>query len=74
MPGRGARAFLGDDAFSSRGLVRGGLFVTDRYGELFAQWLITRHDFPAIDEVFASLDQIEMACEECSTPHWPAES
>lgn len=74
MAGRGARAFLGEDAFSSRGLVRGGLFVTDRYGELFAQWSTVRHEFPAADEILGSLDQIEMACEECSTPHWPADS
>jgi AhpC/TSA family len=74
MPGRAARAFLGDDAFSARGLVRGGIFVADRYGELFAQWAIARHEFPAADEIFGWLDQIEMACEECSTPLWPAES
>jgi len=74
MPGRGARAFLGDDAFSARGLVRGGVFVTDRYGELFAQWPTARHDFPAVDEIIGSLNQVEIACEECSTPLWPAES
>lgn len=73
MSGRGARAFLGEDAFSSRGLVSGGIFVADRYGELFAQWRVTRHEFPSIDEIFSWLDQIEIACEECFVPHWPVE-
>jgi hypothetical protein len=74
MSGYGARAYLGDDAFSWRGLVRRGVFVADRYGELFAQWPITAHKFPALEEIISSLNQIEMACEECNTPAWPAES
>ena len=74
MSGYGARAYLGDDAFSARGLVRRGVFVADRYGELFAQWPITAHKFPALEEIISSLNQIEMACEECSAPAWPAES
>jgi hypothetical protein len=73
MPGNSARAFLGEDAFASRGFVRGGVFVTDRYGELFAQWVIERHKFPAIAEIFAALNYVEMACDECSTPLWAAE-
>lgn len=73
MPGNSARAFLGEDAFASRGFVRGGVFVTDRYGELFAQWAIERHKFPAIAEIFVALDHVEMACDECSTPLWTAE-
>ena len=73
MPGNSARAFLGEDAFASRGFVRGGVFVTDRYGELFAQWTINRHKFPAIAEILGALDHVEMACDECSTPLWAAE-
>ena len=73
MPGNSARAFLGDDAFASRGFVRGGVFVTDRYGELFAQWVIERHKFPAIAEILTALDHVEMACDECSTPLWTAD-
>jgi hypothetical protein len=73
MPGNSARAFLGEDTFASRGFVRGGVFVTDRYGELFAQWTIERHKFPAIAEIFAALDYVEMACDECSAPSWSAE-
>ena len=74
MSGYGARAYLGDDAFSAHGLVRRGVFVADRYGELFAQWPITAHKFPALEEIISSLNQIEMACEECSAPAWLAES
>ena len=73
MPGNSARAFLGDDAFASRGFVRGGVFVTDRYGELFAQWVIERHKFPAIAEILAALDHVEIACDECSAPLWTAD-
>ncbi|MGB9244305.1 MAG: hypothetical protein WCC03_13205 [Candidatus Acidiferrales bacterium] len=72
-PGNSARAFLGEDAFASHGFVRGGVFVTDHYGELFAQWTINRHKFPAIAEILAALDYVEMACDECSTPLWTAE-
>jgi peroxiredoxin len=64
MPGRAARAYLGEDAFSSSGLVRQGVFVADRYGELFAEWVIAKHEFPGAEEIFGWLDQIEMACEE----------
>ena len=74
MSGHGARAYLGDDAFSAIGLVRRGVFVADRYGDLFAQWLLPAHKYPALEEIFNSLDQIENACEECSTPAWPAET
>ena len=74
MSGYGARAYLGDDAFSARGLVRRGIFIADRYGELFAQWTLAAPNFPTLEEIFGSLDQIEMACEECSTPAWPAET
>jgi hypothetical protein len=72
-PGNSARAFLGEDAFASRGFVRGGVFVTDRYGELFAEWTIDRHKFPTIDEILTALDHVEMACDECSTPLWAPE-
>jgi hypothetical protein len=73
VPGSGARAFLGDDAFSARGFVRGGVFVTDRYGELSAQWPIERHKFPGIAEILSALDYVEMACDACATPLWQAE-
>ena len=64
MPGHGARAYLGEDAFSARGLVRRGVFVADRYGELFAEWIISKHEFPSAEEIIGWLDQIAMACQE----------
>lgn len=73
VPGSAARAFLGEDAFSARGFVRGGVFVTDRYGELSAQWPIERHKFPVITEILSALDYVEMACDACATPLWQAE-
>ena len=72
-PGRSARAFLGDDAFAAPGFVRGGVFVTDRYGELSAQWSIERHKFPALAEILGALDFVQMACDSCANPAWPAE-
>jgi peroxiredoxin len=72
-PGRAAREFLGDDAFSARGFVRGGVFVTDRYGELSAQWPIERHEFPEIDEIMRALDYVQMACDACAMPLWQVE-
>jgi hypothetical protein len=74
MSGYGARGYLGDDAFSARGLVRRGVFVADRYGELFAQWPLAAHNFPALEEILGSLEQTEVACEECSRPTWPQET
>jgi hypothetical protein len=68
ISGRGAHAFLGDDAFFSNSFVRSGVFLADRHGELFAQWSVVRHKFPATDEIFRWLDQIEIACEECGAP------
>jgi hypothetical protein len=73
MSGYGARAYLDEDAFSASGLVRRGVFVADRYGELFAQWSLSAHEFPTFAEIFSSLDQIEMTCEDCDTPAWLAE-
>jgi len=61
FPGRAARAFLGRDALSPTGLARRGVFVADRYGELFAQWPVGAHEFPALAEVFAALAQVELA-------------
>jgi peroxiredoxin len=74
VPGRAARAFLGDDALSSRGLERRGVFVADRYGELYAQWIVPAHEFPAIDEIFTWLDHAGIACDGCGTPIWPADA
>jgi hypothetical protein len=74
ISGRGARAYLGDDAFASRGLAHTGAFVADRYGELFAQWISGAHKFPPMEEVFSWVEYLGMACDECSVPEWPADA
>ena len=66
--GRAARAFLGNDALSGRGLLHPAAFVADRYGELAAQWVVSEHQFPAAGEILTCLHQLEIACEECSSP------
>lgn len=62
VSGRGARAFLGEEALSSSGLERRGVFVTDRYGELAAQWIVEDHEFPAVGEIIACLSYLENLC------------
>lgn len=71
FPGFAARAFLGSDALSSDGLGRRGVFITDRYGEIFTQWTISGHEFPSTGEIIGWLDQIEISCEECFPPDQP---
>jgi hypothetical protein len=73
IPGRSASAFLGDDAFAAPGFVHGAIFVTDRYGELNAQWPIDRHKFPPLAGILAALDYVQMACDSCSVSSWPNE-
>jgi hypothetical protein len=61
--GRSQRAFLGRTAFGPTGLDRVGTFVTDRYGELYAQW--TGRDAPELpgpEEIVGTLWQIQNAC------------
>ena len=65
FPGRGVRAFLGKDTISSEGLARRGVFVVDRYGELFSEWIVPKHDFPTAGAILSALSQIEIVCEEC---------
>jgi peroxiredoxin len=71
--GRAHRACLGSEAFGPAGLERAGAFVADRYGEIYAAW--AGRDvaaLPGIEAVLSWLAQIELACEECGAPHWPA--
>lgn len=73
MSGRAARAYLGEDAFGVLGQQRLGAFVADRYGELYAQWVVSAGGaLPGIREILSYLRQIELACEECGVSHWPA--
>lgn len=62
VSGRSARAFLGEDAVSPGSRRGRGVFVTDRYGELSAQWIVAQHEFPAVEEIFTTLRGIEIAC------------
>ncbi len=74
MSGRSQRSYLGEEAFGLGGLERVGVFVADRYGELYAQW-VARDDngLPGMGELLDWLGQIQIACEECGISHWPAE-
>jgi hypothetical protein len=61
--GHSQRAFLGRDAFGPTGLDRVGVFVTDRYGELYAQWVAHDADeLPPPAEILSTLWQIQVAC------------
>jgi peroxiredoxin len=61
--GRAAQEYLGMDAFGPMGLARVGLFITDRYGELFAQWEARDADgFPTIAEAFKWLTHTQLGC------------
>ncbi|HEV2488714.1 MAG TPA: hypothetical protein VGT03_02815 [Candidatus Acidoferrales bacterium] len=70
--GRSLGRYLGEDAFGSAGHQRQGVFVADRYGEIYARWIIAKDDdFPGVPEIVKTLEQIEIACEECQPTHWP---
>ena len=63
VTGHSQRAFLGRDAFGPAGLDRVGVFVTDRYGELYAQWVVRdAGKLPASAEILSTLWQIQVAC------------
>ncbi len=73
LSGRAQRAYLGPEALDLAGQQRVGVFVTDRYGELYAQWVGAGEDaLPGLRDVFGWLEQIQFACEECGVSHWPA--
>ena len=75
LTGRAQRAYLGLEAFGPVGQQCVGVFITDRYGELYAQWVGATEDaLPGLRDVFGWLEQIEFACEECGASHWPAAS
>ncbi|MGB8593825.1 MAG: hypothetical protein WA755_12100 [Candidatus Acidiferrales bacterium] len=70
--GHAANAYLGRDTLAPAGVTRLGVFLADRYGELFAQWEIAAsHRFPALAEICSLLDRIEMSCDACSAPLSP---
>ena len=75
MTGRTQQAYFGEDAFGTAGQQFVGVFVADRYGELYAQWVgRMEDDLPDAGLVLSWLGQIELACEECGMSHWPVDS
>jgi hypothetical protein len=72
--GQSFTRYLGEDAFGPAGLERQGVFVADRYGEIFARWIVEEQDdFPGIPAILKVLEQIEITCEECQVASWPLE-
>ncbi len=70
MSGQAQHAFLGEQVFGPAGQQQVGVFVADRYGELFAQWVGGDAALPGVPEALSWLAQIQIACEECGAPHW----
>ena len=63
VTGHSQRGFLGPEAFGSAGLDRVGAFVTDRYGELYGQWIgRDAAELPPPGEILGMLSVIEMIC------------
>jgi peroxiredoxin len=61
--GRVAQEYLGEDVFGPQGLARVGLFITDRYGELYAQWESRDADgFPPVTDAFKWLTHTQLGC------------
>jgi peroxiredoxin len=76
ISGRSQRAFLGKDALDTSRQARAssvGVFVTDRFGELHAQWCGGHESLPGVPDAFSWLHQVQIACEECGAPHWAVE-
>ncbi|MFZ0213642.1 MAG: hypothetical protein WBE20_13775 [Candidatus Acidiferrales bacterium] len=72
--GRSLLRYLGDEAMGPGGSARQGVFVADRYGELYAKWIFASNgEPPSISAILKSLEQIEIACEECEPSTWPLE-
>lgn len=66
--------YLGTEALGRGGLEIQGVFVADRYGELYAKWTTAKQaELPAIAEILKALEQIEIACEECRPTAWAME-
>ncbi len=73
VSGRSQRAFLGKDAVDTSRQSRVatiGVFVTDRFGELVAQWGGGHDSLPGVPDALSWLHQVQIACEECGAPHW----
>jgi len=63
VTGHSQRAFLGREAFGPAGLDRVGVFVTDRYGELYGQWIgRDAGGLPVPGEILDTLSTIQIIC------------
>jgi hypothetical protein len=61
--GNSHRAFLGPEAFDPSGLDRVGVFVTDRYEELYGQWIgRDAEELPNRSEILDTLSVIQIIC------------
>ncbi len=70
--GNSLARYLGEEALDADGLERQGIFVADRYGELYAKWIVEEDsELPAISDILKALEQIEIACDECEPSAWP---
>lgn len=58
--------FLGEEGLGCQ-----GVFVADRYGELYAKWIVEGdEELPRVSDILKALEQIEIACEECQPTAW----
>jgi peroxiredoxin len=49
------------------------VYVTDRYGEVFAAWRTARGDAePSPEDILEWLEFVNQQCPECFPPEWPA--
>ncbi|MGD0908401.1 MAG: hypothetical protein ABSA96_12525 [Candidatus Acidiferrales bacterium] len=63
IAGHSQRAFLGSEALGPAGLDRVGVFVTDRYGDLYVQCLgRDASELPPPGEILDTLSVIQMIC------------
>lgn len=59
-------------AFDHSGLPRLAVYVTDRYGEVFAAWRTATGDAsPTAQEILEWLEFVNRQCPECFPPEWP---
>jgi hypothetical protein len=69
--GHSIARYLGEHALGDEGLERQGVFVADRYGELYAKWIVEDdEELPRVSDILKALEQIEIACEECQPTTW----
>lgn len=60
-------------AVDSRGLDAAAVYVTDRFGEVFAVFRTSAQDsLPSVAEILSWLEFINAQCPECEPPEWPA--